>query len=525
MRTASSVLVLAAASAIVSLGCDAPKSGITMDSRVLVDARGVATPLVCPGARGCAHAGGALKAGAAKRAITPDVAAAPVYLAGFGMGRQATGVHDDVWSRMIVVEQGDVRVGLVVLDCVGFFHQDVERVREAAKAAGLDLDDVIVTSTHVHESKDTMGMWGADVSKSGYDDAYQQFIVDQTVSGLSEAVAALQPAALTVGAVDDSDYLRDSRLPLVIDPTVHTLQFDAVDGGAPIATLVVWGNHPESLGSDNTLLTSDYPNYVRDEVETELPGTVAVFASGVLGGLTTPIGTLVCPDADGNETCPQGTFERAEAIGRHVGQLAVASLHPQSAQDGAARVEKDPALAVRRLPVMLTPTSVPLALAFQVGLISRPAFDTDSGEPLSPEHLKALSVEDLKLGSVQIDSEVSALSLGGVEMVTVPGELYAELWLAGPDGAPLIEHPEGADFPDAPLEKPVSTTMRDAPTKIILNQANDAVGYIIPWAQFDQEAPYAYDPEGQYGEQNSIGANAAPEVTGAVQDLYALDVY
>jgi hypothetical protein len=86
-----------------------------MDSAVLADARGIATPLVCPGARGCETAGGdVLRVGAAARVITPDFDNGPVYLAGFDIGRQATGVHDDIEVRAIVLERGELRVGLVV---------------------------------------------------------------------------------------------------------------------------------------------------------------------------------------------------------------------------------------------------------------------------------------------------------------------------------------------------------------------------------------------------------------------------
>ena len=42
----------------------------------------------------------ALRAGAAKRVITPDLEKfAPVYMAGFGHNRRATSIHDDLWAR------------------------------------------------------------------------------------------------------------------------------------------------------------------------------------------------------------------------------------------------------------------------------------------------------------------------------------------------------------------------------------------------------------------------------------------
>ena len=89
-----------------------PPGGPAMDSARFVDDNGVVTPLVCPGARGCERQGGALRVGAAARAITPNLDDGTVYIAGFSPGRPATGVHDNVWVRAFVVEDGDVRVGV-----------------------------------------------------------------------------------------------------------------------------------------------------------------------------------------------------------------------------------------------------------------------------------------------------------------------------------------------------------------------------------------------------------------------------
>ena len=301
------------------LGCpETPPPG-GMDSAVLLDERGLSAPLVCPGAKGCEDASGRLRAGAAARAITPPVGPdqPPVWMAGFDIGRQATGMHDDQWARALVLESGSTAVGVVVFDLVGLFHDDVQRIRQAAQDAGLDLDQVFVITTHVHEAKDAMGMWGEAVGKSGIDPDYMTRLVDESVAALGEARAALAPVSLRVGRADASPWVNDTRQPIVLDPTVTTLDF-VDDTGASHATLVAWGNHPEALGGDNTLLTSDYPGYLRDELEARLPGTIVVFAPGLLGGLTTPIRLNVCPDEAGVDACPQGTFERAEKIGREV---------------------------------------------------------------------------------------------------------------------------------------------------------------------------------------------------------------
>ena len=45
-------------------------------------------------------------------------------------------------------------MAVVSLDLVGLFNNDVVRIRDAVKAAGVDVDHVIVQSTHVHETAD-----------------------------------------------------------------------------------------------------------------------------------------------------------------------------------------------------------------------------------------------------------------------------------------------------------------------------------------------------------------------------------
>src|SRR5690625_5823616 len=48
-----------------------------------------------------------------------------VWIAGFHNNRPANGVHDDVWSRAIVLDDGTSRIALVSLDAIGFMYPDV----------------------------------------------------------------------------------------------------------------------------------------------------------------------------------------------------------------------------------------------------------------------------------------------------------------------------------------------------------------------------------------------------------------
>src|SRR5690606_36776463 len=133
------------------------------------------------------------------------------WIAGFSMGRVATGVQDDLWERAVTFERGDVRVGLVAHEFVGMLHPAVRRIRRGAREAGLDFDHVLVATTHYHEAPDTMGIWRPDPSASGYDEAYVAFVVEQAVGALADAKAAERRAHLEVAQARTPGLIRDSR--------------------------------------------------------------------------------------------------------------------------------------------------------------------------------------------------------------------------------------------------------------------------------------------------------------------------
>jgi len=505
----------------------------------IVDDQGKATNLTCPGAVGCEKAEGDLRVGVSAQKITPTIETWTdtdqngkwdegeafedsngngtwdgIWLAGFGSGRAATGVHDDVWSRVVVLEQGDVSIGMVSLDLVGYFQQYVLDIRQAAAAEGLDFDHILIASTHVHEARDTMGMWGRDPSNSGIDPAYMDFIVSQTVLALKEAKAAQKKAKLVVAQAQAPELVNDTRRPFVIDQNITTLQFQD-ESGAVMSNVVFWGNHPEALGSDNTLVTSDFPHYLRDTMEAKWPGAPAVFFNGPLGGLTTTIGIVGCPDFAGMETCPQGTWERAEYVGKGAAEAAIAAL------EGAGTVTSEaPSLSVRRRAFLLPATNTSLGIAVLSGLMPREVYWSD-GKRVTEAERPGLGVGLLLNGDVVIATEVNGIHIGPVSIATVPGELYTELWLQKPDGTSFIEKPEGADYTNAVPETPVQAFLPKESIKVMVNNANDAIGYIIPLPQWDAVPPYDYgDEDNEYGEENSSGFQAGPTITSEFGKMY-----
>ena len=70
-----------------------------------------------------------LQAGFGEADLTPRLGSKPVYLAGFGQNRKATGVHDPLMARAVVLQDGKRKLAIVSIDVVGFFLENVEQVR------------------------------------------------------------------------------------------------------------------------------------------------------------------------------------------------------------------------------------------------------------------------------------------------------------------------------------------------------------------------------------------------------------
>jgi hypothetical protein len=426
--------------------------------------------------------------------VTPEVGGkTPVWIAGYGMGRRATGVHDPLYARALVLDDGQKKIALAAVDVVGLQYPTVRAIRE--QLAGFDY--VLVASTHNHEGPDVVGIWGSSPFRSGVDPAYLADLVGKTVAAIKQADAARRPATASYGTADDERLLRDSREPYIKDATLRVVRFDS--GGKPHCLLVNWTCHPEALASRNTLITADFPHYTIRDLEKKYSCPVVYF-SGAVGGLMAPPRDLY-KKADGSPL-DDGNFEYAELLGSDVAKLAIKAA--------------DSASPLRLVPIRVAakPLSVPLEnplyrVAQLAGVLKREGVMwTGDPETIGPPY-KPKSRDDVPAGV----TEVAYLGLGDLHIAAIPGEVYPEHVYG------RVQDPAdpAADFPDAPPEPSIVDTL---PGKnfLLFGLANDELGYIVPKRQWDARPPFAYgrkDP--QYGEENSCGPEIAPILYGALK--------
>jgi hypothetical protein len=443
----------------------------------------------------CAEPAGELQAGFAERDITPRVAEKAVYMAGFGHNRKATGVHDPLMARAVVLKHVQDKIALVSIDLIGFFHPQVESIRRRLPGYRF----VLVSSTHNHEGPDTLGLWGSSPFKSGVDGDYLAEVEKQIIAAVQVAEANCKVVTARIGSSRAPELLHDAREPYVKHDELVALAFrDKND--KPVGIVVQWNCHPETLGDKNTLISADFVGATVKALQ-EKHGCPVLYLTGTVGGLMTSLHVEIKNNA--GKALEDGTFEKAERYGELLAAVANRALR------AALPTKLTPLQAKRRL-VFLPLDNKLFLLARQLGILRREAF-LWRGDPYQAEPVREIKADQ----PLCTRTEVAWLRFGDLEIAAIPGEIYPELVLD------KVQDPvdPGSDFPDAAIEPAIYKQLL-GPHRMLIGLAGDEIGYIIPKRQWDEKAPFCYRrKKSQYGEVNSLGPNTAPLLCQAFQEL------
>lgn len=226
-----------------------------------------------------------MRAGVAKVDITP---AGPEQMWGYeDRHTPATGTLDPLYARVLVLEAGGRRLGLVTLDLGrSFGPASLERLRGAAKKSS-GISCLLVAASHTHS---------APVIRDEYKDsppAWERAALEKIELAITDAAKGMQEARIGVGTgaayighnrlrVNDDGSVswferNPTRIPTApVDPTVTVLRIDKADGG-PLAILVSYACHPVVFGSDNLRYSADFPGVMNHVVEREMGGNIQSF--------------------------------------------------------------------------------------------------------------------------------------------------------------------------------------------------------------------------------------------------------
>lgn len=463
-----------------------------------------------------------------------------VWMAGYGKSRPATGVHDPLYARAVALKQGDEFVVLVALDVVGFSLVRVNEIRSILEKERIPKGRLIVSSIHNHEGPDTMGLWGPDMTTSGVNPDYQEFLVKTVVKIVLEALKNVQPASLKLAKVRMRDVdpyytgipfggknpketqvglLNDIRDPVIVDDTLYVMKADDRKGKT-IVTLLNWSGHVEVVGDENTLLSADYVGYFRNYVEKYFGGAAIFFPSDV-GGMMSSLGgkiPLVYEKGKrvyGENRVPvyaqNNSFEVARSLGFLLADAGVSSIKKSS-------YEKNVRLKALSSEIQIPFENFYFLLAAGMNIIE-----------MDPK----LLLRDKKCGKAGcLEETLTAFSVGDSQFVTVPGELFPELAVGVPEDDAFVSPRPNKYFPQHDVsdfktqhadpyvvESPVRSAMR-ANHQFIIGLANTEFGYIVPASDFRFYGLWNHGDH--YEESMSLGPRVAPVVSDGVLNLLGM---
>jgi len=234
--------------------------------------------------------GASLKAGAAEVDITPQTG---LKMYGYASRKSgATGVLDPLYARTLVLETGDKRFALVVLELGRVFAPSwIEQLRAQVKQSS-GIDYVLVAAIHTHSGPDP-----TDQFPPLNEPDWETPILDKVAHAIDEAHQNAVEARLGTGygvAYIGHNRLRDNpdgtaswfeRNPTMVptapvDPTVAILRVDNRQG-EPIAILVNYACHPVIFGPDNLQYSADWPGVMIKTVKQAFAGKpVVMFLQG-----------------------------------------------------------------------------------------------------------------------------------------------------------------------------------------------------------------------------------------------------
>ena len=420
--------------------------------------------------------------------LPEDIDTAKYYIAGYRENNPARGVIDPQYASALWLDDGSRRGGVLFLafDAVGILNRDVNRIKEhlADYKIATGCRNIVVMSTHDHAGIDTMGLWGP-LPRTGKNKKFMALLFECAKKAAFAAYADRRPGRLYHGNIEVPDLQEDIRTPVVYSNVLTRLRFVPEDG-----TRETWflnfAAHCESLQGCNSLVSADYPCYLRERIRKQT-GAETVYAVGAVGGM---ISMLV--EDENTLRREHRLLESTRNIGARLADYALSINNDVllSAVINYARQE-----------FFVNVENPLLTAAGMVGIIEVDRY--------------AAPGRDMPV----IKTELTYMEIGNLPLLFLPCELFPELAYGGALPADASATGQGPE-----INPPILTETAGAENLVIFGLSNDEIGYVIPPNDFllNDERPYldkGIDAHGRrhYEETNSAGPGTAKAISGALE--------
>ncbi len=390
-----------------------------------------------------------LSAGFARVDITPM---RDIPIAGYFIKREANGVLDPLHASALALEAGGKTLVMISVDILEIQTPIADRYRKAiSEKTGLPTEALFIHSTHTHTAPYVSS---AAAANAGYaDDKKTLALVDEYCAFLEKrlvdvALAAsedMKPARIGCGKATAKgvSFLRRYRMkdgsvrtnpginnPDIVssfgepDADVNVLRFDRE--GDSIA-LVNFPNHPDVIGG--TKISADWPGFLVTTLEKTLDNTKCIFFNGAQGDVN-HVNVLPSEGFMNDLEIDFDDVPRGYGHSRYIGR-AVAGAVLQVWDKVRYFDCESIGFAEKKINVpsnMPDPSEIPDAE--KINELHSAGRDSElpySGMMLTTMVADAIRKLKLKDGPEAFTMSLSALSIGGIAFVGIPGEPFSAI--------------------------------------------------------------------------------------------------
>jgi hypothetical protein len=428
-----------------------------------------------------------VRAGVAEIDITPPIGH---RMAGYFDERFATGIHDPLHAKAIVLEQGGEKFAFVFCDLVGLsLHVSAPARKDASVKTGIPIANILIASTHTHTGplfddvrrkflhEDAIKKLGNDPHETIY---YPKFLEEKLVKVITEANSRIAPAHIEVGIAKQYGISFNRRYRMKngtvafnpgqlnpnivapagpIDPDVGMLIVRNA-GGKPIAGLTVFAMHADTTGG--TLYSADYPFFLQQTLRSAFgPKYISAFAAGTCGDIN-QINTGVKEQVKG--------FEVSERLGSTLGKTVLNNLSNAQPISNPSFARFSKTITAPLQPVTPAQLADAQAKIPQLG-------DTNAGFFMKVQAVKVL---DLAEKGTNWPMEVQVFRLNNdTAIVGLPCEIFVDLGLAIKAASPFKKTIVMTICNDRPSYVPTAKAFKEGSYEISNARVQPVVGQML----------------------------------------------
>jgi neutral ceramidase len=383
-----------------------------------------------------------LMAGAATTDITPSLGAS---IAGYFHDRKAEDVDDPLHAKAVVLDNGECRIAMVVLDLLGISGEYVKAIRDlVTESTGIPGENVLVACTHTHT-----GPTIQDIYDCKHDEDYIKWMIRRAADAVSLAVRRLQPARIAWDEGEQPDPLfcrrfrmRDGSVKMnpgrgnpdaiaptsPIDPVVGVLYIEDAQR-QPLAVIARYSLH--YVGTDNNnAISADYYAHFADVMGRVLgAGCTTLLFNGTSGQINNVDVQGPAPQQSGAKQARKVAIALAGEVLKVIGRMRLV--------DSCVLGSASEKIKLPRMKITAEDVEAAKQILETGQAPSDKPFSWVTG-PISGPILKICAEDAPILAAMppELPSEVQVLRIGDSAWVGLPGEIFTEIGIAIRAGSP-----------------------------------------------------------------------------------------